>query len=293
MRILLLYFALFIGVMSISTSGILVKIANAPSAVAAFYRLFITSVILLPFILRKKNRQEISGLGKKEIMLLITSGFFLAMHYLLWFESLNYTSVASSTVIVTLQPLFSIVGCYFLFKEKLTRNALAGCFLAILGCVIIGWGDLKLSGTALLGDTMAFLAAGIITAHFFIGQHLRKYITVTNYSFLSYLSSSFFLGLYALINQMNFLDYTLVTWRAFFLLAIISTLFGQFIFNWLLKWFSTTTISMAIMCETLFAVLFAFIILDEVITLQQTIGICIILFGVSLFVINTSKKNKQ
>jgi drug/metabolite transporter (DMT)-like permease len=38
------------------------------------------------------------------------SGVFLAMHFLFWMESLKLTSVASSTVILTLQPAFTMVG---------------------------------------------------------------------------------------------------------------------------------------------------------------------------------------
>ena len=49
-----------------------------------------------------------------------SAGVFLAFHFILWFESLNYTSVASSTVLVTLQPIFAFVGTYFFFKEKLS-----------------------------------------------------------------------------------------------------------------------------------------------------------------------------
>lgn len=41
-------------------------------------------------------------------------GVFLAIHYGLWFESLRFTSIASSTVFVTLQPLFAFIGGYFL-----------------------------------------------------------------------------------------------------------------------------------------------------------------------------------
>lgn len=49
----------------------------------------------------------------------------LAAHYVLWFESLQYTSVASSTVIVTLQPLFSMIGGYFYSRKGLREARLS------------------------------------------------------------------------------------------------------------------------------------------------------------------------
>jgi drug/metabolite transporter (DMT)-like permease len=54
---------------------------------------------------------------------LIGSGFFLALHFLLWFESLKHTTVASSTIILALQPIVSLVGGFFLFKERTTYSA--------------------------------------------------------------------------------------------------------------------------------------------------------------------------
>ncbi len=133
-----------------------------------FYRLFFATLILLPLLLFNKNsRNELKTLTKKQWALGFVSGLFLAAHYVLWFESLQYTSVASSTVIVTLQPLFSMIGGYFLFKERFTKGAVIGCLIAISGSIIIGWQDFQISGEALYGDILALIAAGIITAYFF------------------------------------------------------------------------------------------------------------------------------
>ncbi|HZK54656.1 MAG TPA: EamA family transporter, partial [Desulfosporosinus sp.] len=97
-----LYLALFFGVFALSTSAIFVKLADAPSSITAFYRLFFAAFILSPFLLfNKNNRHELLSLSKKQWVFGLLSGLFLAIHYVLWFESLNYTSVASSTVIVT------------------------------------------------------------------------------------------------------------------------------------------------------------------------------------------------
>ncbi len=50
----------------------------------------------------------------------------------------------------------------------------------------------KLSGEALYGDILAFIAAGIITAYFFISQHVRKDLSLIPYSVISYGSSACF-----------------------------------------------------------------------------------------------------
>lgn len=280
------YVALFFGVLALSTSAIFVKLADAPSAIIAFYRLFFAVLILLPFLLMKaENRRELFMLSGRKWLLCILSGLFLAVHYVLWFESLRFTSVASSTVIVTLQPLFSMVGGYFLFKDRFSKGAIVGCFIAIVGSFIIGWQDFQISGDALFGDILAFIAAGIITCYFFVGQSVRKELSLVTYSVIGYGSSAVFLAIYALAQQQSFTNYSSGTWWAFFGLAFIATIFGQTVFNWLLKWLSTTVISMSILGETIGTCILAYFILGEVITVQQGVGIVVILLGLTLFLI--------
>lgn len=284
------YVALFFGVFALSTSAIFVKLADAPAAITAFYRLFFATLILLPFLLmNKENRQELRSLSKKQWGLGLLSGLFLATHYVLWFESLNYTSVASSTVIVTLQPLFSMVGGYFLFKERFSKGAIFGFLVAIAGSIVIGWGDFQVSGEALFGDILAFIAAGVITAYFFVGQHVRKSLSLVPYSIIGYASSSVFLSLFAFSQQVSFVDYSAQTWWSFIGLAFIATILGQTVFNWLLKWLSTSVISMSILGETIGTCILAYFILGEVISVQQGFGIALILIGLGLFLLQQRK----
>jgi drug/metabolite transporter (DMT)-like permease len=288
------YFILFFGVFALSTSAIFVKLADAPAAIIAFYRLLFATVILLPLLLfNKRNRNELKTLSKKQWGFGFLSGLFLAAHYVLWFESLRYTSVASSTVIVTLQPLFSMIGGYFLFKERFTKGAVIGCFIAISGSIIIGWQDFQISGDALYGDILAFMAAGIITAYFFISQHIRKDLSLIPYSVISYGSSACFLGIFAYIQQQSFIHYATQTWLSFIGLAFIATILGQTIFNWLLKWMSATVISMSILGETIGTCVLAYFILSEIITLQQALGISIIFIGLTLFLLQPKLANRK
>lgn len=279
-----LYLALLFGVFSLSTSAIFVRLANAPSAITAFFRLLFATLLLLPFLLTsKENRRQLLSLSKKQWTLGILSGLLLSAHYMLWFESLRHTSVASSTVIVTLQPLFSIAIGFIFLKERFHKLAIGGCLIAIAGCFLIGWGDFQISSQALFGDLLAFLAAGFISIYFFIGQAIRKELSAVPYSVISYLSSSVFLGCCAIMERSSFTGYPAATWMAFGGLALISTVFGQFIFNWLLKWIPATVISMSILGETIGTCILAYFILNEAISFQQGVGITTILIGLVLF----------
>lgn len=288
------YVALFLGVFSLSTSAIFVKMADAPSAIIAFYRLLFSLLMLLPFLLlnseHKKSRLHLS---KKQLILTLLSGLLLAIHYVLWFESLNYTSTASSTVIVSLQPLFAIAWSTLFLKERLRPSTILSCLVSISGCIVIGWGDFQVGFQALFGDLLAFLAAGIISLYFFIGQLTRKSTSAIHYSVLSYLSSTIFLALYGIIKQNSFVSYSFTTWKAFLGLALISTICGQFIFNVLLKWVPATTISVTILGEPIGTSILAFIFFNETVPFCKIIGMMIILIGIATFCLSSKNNDKK
>ncbi|GIN88655.1 membrane protein [Heyndrickxia sporothermodurans] len=284
------YFVLVIGVLTVSASAILVKLCTAESGAIAFYRLFFTIIIMLPVFVMK-NVKEIKLITKKDWIFSIISGVCLAFHFILWFESLNYTSVTSSTVLVTLQPLFAFAGTFLFFKEKFTLKAILCGIVAIAGSVVISWGDFKISGMALFGDLLAFIACMLVTAYFLFGQDVRKRLSLMTYTFIVYVISAFVLLLYVLIVGESLVPTNNKDWIYFLLLAILPTLLGHTLFNWTVKWLSTSIISMAILFEPIGASILAFFILKENILLSQILGGTIILISISLFIID-EKKNK-
>lgn len=285
------YIFLFLGVLAISTSAIFVKLSTAPAPIIATYRLVFSTLMILPVILlNEKYMLEIKKIRLKQLVSVFLSGIFLAIHYILWFESLRFTSVASSTVLVTMQPLFAFIGSYFFFGERLKKLSLFGGFLSILGSCIIGLGDFKIGGIALIGDLLALLSAGIITAYFLIGQSIRKKLSLVAYVFICYLSSSIFLLGYSVILKYPLIGYQNSDWLWFFCLALISTILGQTVLNWLIKWLSASTISMSILGEPVGTCILAYLILGESISYNQILGSTIILIGIGIFLIGKMTK---
>ncbi|MFD2444335.1 DMT family transporter [Bacillus sp. CGMCC 1.16607] len=282
------YLALVIGVISVSTSAILVKFSTSPAGVIAFYRLFLSVILLLPLFLTRYV-SELRLITKRDWIFSMIAGIFLALHFILWFESLNYTSVASSTVLVTLQPLFAFVGTYFFFKEKISFMTIISGIIAILGSVIISWGDFRVSGSALFGDFLALIACALVTVYLMFGQDVRKRVSLITYTFIVYSFSSITLFIYVLVRNESFIPKQSSDWIYFFLLALIPTLLGHSLFNWVIKWISTSMISMAILFEPVGAIILAYYLLDEGLILSQIIGGLVVIGGISLFVIDERK----
>ncbi|WP_070121654.1 DMT family transporter [Bacillus marinisedimentorum] len=276
------FIALAIGAVSVSTSAIFVKLATAPAPVTAAYRLFFTVLLMLPVILFK-YRKELKLINRRDWIFTSIAGMFLALHFILWFESLEYTSVASSVVLVTLQPLFAFAGTYFFFKEKLTAGAALSVILALSGSFMISWGDFRISGAALFGDILALLGAAAVTGYFLSGQSVRKRLSLMTYTFVVYSISTGFLFTYSLMLGHSLQAYPKNDWLMFLLLAIFPTLLGHTLFNWALKWLSTSVISMSILFEPIGASILAYYILGETVSMTQVTGGFLILFGIFLF----------
>ncbi|WP_413363210.1 DMT family transporter [Lysinibacillus sp. 3P01SB] len=282
------YIAIIIGVASVSMSAIFVKLANAESAVIAFYRMFFSILIMSP-VFFLKYRGEIKLLHKKDWIFSTIAGVFLAFHFILWFESLNYTSVASSTVLVTLQPLFAFIGTYIFFKEKISLQSIVAGSVAIVGSFLISWGDFRVSGSALYGDILALIACALITGYLLFGQDVRQRLSLMTYTMVVYSVSTICLFFYVLIMGQSFGPYESTDWFWFIMLAIVPNLLGHTLFNWALKWVSTNTISIAILFEPVGAAIFAYFIFAEKLIASQIIGGLVVVGGISLFIIDIKK----
>lgn len=282
------YVALAIGVISVSTSAIFVKYSTAPSGVIAFYRLFFSVILMLPVFLLKYV-SELRLITKRDWIFSIVSGVFLAFHFILWFESLNYTSVASSTVLVTLQPLFAFVGTFVFFKEKLSFKEIISGIIAVIGSVVISWGDFRISGNALFGDILALIACALITAYLLFGQTVRKRVSLITYTFVVYSISTITLLLYVLAAHEPLIGFESDNWLYFFLLALIPNLLGHTFINWSIKWLSTSTISVAILFEPIGATILAVILLSEEVLWTQLVGGLIVLIGIMIFLVDVKR----
>ena len=279
-----IYLALAAGVFMLSASGVFAKVARAPAGVIAFYRLFFATLALLPWLLSHKNdRRELRSLSPIQYAEGALAGFFLAVHYVMWFESLRYTSVASSTVLAALQPLFSVIWGRLFLGERLGARALTGGAIAIVGSAVVGWSDFSVSSQSLWGDLLALVSGGVISLYFFCGQILRRRMGAVPYSVLSYGSSSAVLALYALFMGHPFTGYAPGTWGAFLGLALISTIGGQKVFNVLLKWITATTDTIGILGEPVGTCFLAWLFLGETLSARQAAGIAVILAGLALF----------
>ncbi len=278
---------LLISIIAISFSAIFVKWSDAPSSILSMYRMWLASLLLVPIVWKK--RAEFQKITKKDWIFLFCSGFFLALHFVLWFGSLKLTTVASSTIILALQPIVSLVGGFFVFKERTTASALMTMGIAIVGAVMIGWGDFGLSRDAILGDVLSFLSVIAVVGYLLIGQSTVKKVSHWIYSFCVFVFASIVLSIYNVSAGVAFGGYEAREWGIFLLLATVPTL-SHVINNWLLNYVNATTISMSILGEPVGATALAVVLLGEHLVGWQIAGGLLVLLGVFFFLMQQQKR---
>jgi drug/metabolite transporter (DMT)-like permease len=277
---------LTISIIAISFSAIFVKWSDAPASILSMYRMMLASLLMLPIVW--KHREEFKKITNKGWMLLFFSGVFLAFHFMLWFGSLKLTTVASSTIILALQPIVSLLGGFLLFKERTTASALMTMGIAIVGAMMIGWGDFGLSRNAILGDILSFLSVIAVVGYLLIGQSVVKKVSHWIYSFCVFFFASIVLVIFNLGTGVAFSGYPAREWGIFLLLATVPTI-SHVINNWLLNYVNATTISMSILGEPVGATFLAILLLGEHLVGWQIVGGLLVLLGVFFFLIQQQK----
>jgi drug/metabolite transporter (DMT)-like permease len=281
---------LTISIIAISFAAIFVKWSEAPATIISMYRMNLACLLLLPIVWAK--RKEFLKLSKRDWLFLSIAGMFLALHFALWFGSLKLTTVASSTIILSLQPIVALIGGFFIYKERVSMSILLPIGISVMGIIMVGWGDFGLGSTVMIGNLLSFLSVIAVVGYLLIGQSKVKEISHWIYSFCVFLFAGLALTVYNLVTAVPISGYDPREWGIFLLLAILPTI-AHVIFNMLLNDVNTTTISMSILGEPVGATILAVILLGEAVIGLQIIGGCFVLLGVCFFLRQQNKMDRN
>lgn len=256
------YWAMFTGVLAVSFAAVLIKIAEAPPEIIAFYRLLLATLLIMPYALKKYGR-SLMALGKTGFLFSFLGGLFLSLHFIFWIDSFNHTSVASSVLILAVEPIFVALISRAIFKEPLYSSLLWGMVLALIGSFIIAYGDFHLSKEFLWGDLLAFMGTLWSGCYLLVGRRARRNLDIIPYIFWVYCFASLVLGLYSLWKGSPYTGFSTETYYALIGLAVIPTIIGHTLLNWALKHVSASLVALSILGEPVGAITLAWLLLGE------------------------------
>jgi len=278
--------ALAFAVVAVSTSAILVRYSAAPSLVKAFYRVLFTTLLLVPFALRR-HRDAFGRLSGQDWLVASAGGIALAIHFASWFESLELTSVAASVTIVQSQVLFVAIGAALFLAEHVTRRTLAGMVVALVGIAVMSVGNAltgaNVAGAApLYGNALALVGAVCAAGYVLAGRSLRQRVPLIPYVIVVYSVCAVVLLALTVADGAPLVDYPPREWLLFLGMAVGPGLFGHTVLNWALAHVESSVVSVSLLGEPIGSAPLALVLLGEVPTTITVVGGTIVLIGIAV-----------
>lgn len=282
------YAGIALGLLAVSAASVIVKLIqneHVPSLVISAYRLTLASLALAPLALAR-HRDELLKLTRRDLVLIAIAGIFLALHFATWIESIRFTTIASSTVLVSTSPIFVGILSWILLREKLSRMLIIGLVITVVGGALIGFADAAGMPSAasapdpLKGNILAIAGAIAVAVYLLIGRSIRSKLSLIPYIFVCYGAAAITLLIAILITGQNFFGYTATAYVGLILLAIFPQLIGHSSFNWALRYLSATYVSITVLGEPIGSTILAFFIFKQQPPELTLIGGVIILIGI-------------
>ena len=279
--------ALAVAVAAFSWAGPLVRFTSAPALAISLWRLLMAVAFLVVVVsLRKEGWGPLRALPARAWGLGMAAGVLLALHFWSWIASVQYTSIASSVVLVSTQPLFVALLSAAFLGEHPRRGEWIGMLIAVGGAAWIGWGDFTLGGTALFGDALALAAALLAATYYIVGRSLRAYVDLWTYVLVVYGTAAAVLLAAVLLHPGVALveGYQGRDWLVFLALALGPMLLGHTGVNYALRYVRAYLANLAVLGEPVGATLIAWLLpaIAERPSASTLVGGGLILLGIAV-----------
>ena len=280
------FLVLGVGVVVVSFAAILVRFAQAEAASSlaiAAVRLTVAAIVLAPFAWLRAGG-EMLRLPRRELGLCILSGALLAAHFWAWITSLEHTSVASSTALVTTNPLWVALVSAIVLRERPGGAAIAGIGLTLAGSALVFAADASRTpgpeAALMLGNALALVGAMSASGYLLVGRALRARVSLTAYIWLAYSTAAVLLLAGAMATGVSLMSLPSAAWMFMVALALGPQLIGHTTFNWALRRLTATFVAVAILGEPVGAAILAWLFFGEGFTTLQLIGFVLLLAGI-------------
>jgi len=274
--------ALILGGAAIGCSPIFVRVSEVGPLATAFWRL---ALALLPLLLMYGREPAVPGAHRRprkfrEYAEVAAPGLFLAVDLATWHLSLHLTSVANSTLLVNVAPIFVTLFSWLVLGQRIRAGFLVGLAVSLIGIVVLKGGSRALGGGGITGDGLAVLAAAFYAGYILLLGRVRKTYATTIIMVWSTVSAAAFTGLLTWFAEPAVLPVTIAGWLTLIGLAWISQAAGQSLITFALAWVPATMSSLTLLVQPVIASLLAWLLLKEPLTGAQIAGGTIVLTGI-------------
>jgi len=286
--------SLFVGVVAISFGSIFIRWSEAelsPNA-TIFNRFWLGSVVFGLWQGYKAIRQRLSGdkpvqqhsYTSQELLLLLGAGTFFAatLAFVAW--SLTQTSVAISTILHNLTPIFTSLGAWLLFGQGFNRQFLIGMVVAIGGAIAIEIEQIQFATGEVTGGIAAIVSAVFMGAYLLVVEQLRtKFDPITIQLWVCTIATLSILPMLVLAQEPVFPS-SVNGWLFVIFLALVCQVLGQGLLTYSVAGLSSVVVSLVHLLEPVFSSILAWAIFWEKLSFSNWVGFALVLIGLYLAV---------
>lgn len=278
--------ALFVGAVTIAFAPILVRLSEVGPSATGFHR-FLLAIPLYWAMAATLPRATVAEGSERptsvrDFVLISMAGVYLAADVAVWHYSIQMTTVANSTLLANVAPVFVVLAGWILFGTRVTGTYMIGLAAAMTGVFILSRASLSLSEEHFIGDLLGVLTAVFYAAYQMSVERLRKrFSTVTIMKYAIPVSALIMLPV-ALASGDDLLPVTLAGWGFLIALAAGPQVFGQGLIAWALAHLPVAFASVSLLVQPVTAALVAWVLFGEQIGAQQAVGGVIVLAGIML-----------
>jgi drug/metabolite transporter (DMT)-like permease len=280
------YLGLISGLLVITFSPILLKMAEAPGPVSGFYRMTIGWLVLTPWFIKRfrVNKYSLAGLWPA-----ILAGLFFGGDLIQWTTGVMLAGPTIPTLFGNTTPLWVGLGALVLFKEKLKPSFWVGLALAFVGAVLIaGTGDSQ--NEHLLEGIFLGLGAGIFYGGFFLAaQRGREKVDPLSFLWVVSFVSSLILLLTAVVLRQPLTGYSLNTVLIFLAMGVVIQVAGWWLISYAQGLLPASVVSPTLLGQPVLTGVLAVPLLGDVLSPTEIIGGIIVIIGI--YLVHHSKQN--
>ncbi|MBO1306843.1 DMT family transporter [Enterococcus sp. 669A] len=275
-----------IAIAFLATGGIFVKLSNLGPINTGFYRVLFSIPLLYPLV-----RTQLKTISRRDILIILAAGVFLAGDIALWNLSFSYTSVANANLLTNLTPFTVVPLSYFLFKEKVPKLFLLGAGITILGVFILICGKVTPTAGNYLGDLLAFCASFFYGCFLIISYHLRDRISSSMIMFVSAFGSAAALFVMAGLAEGVQVPHRVTELYPLLGLTICLQLIGHNLLAHCQGKINVNLSSIICLSQPVIASVYSFVLFSEKISVMEMLGIAIVIGGIFLVKAQYTKKS--
>lgn len=279
-----IYLVLLLALVSVSSTSLVIRhVAFVPALTLAFWRMLSASGLLWAYSV-KKPQSLIRIENRRRIAL---AGFFLGLHFALFFVGVRNTSVASATLLANTGPVFTALLSWFI-GQRVSKSVMLGLLLSVFGIVVVQWSEFGLENNNVWGNVFSLLSGFCIAMTYMFASQIRKTTENVLYGRSVFLVAAVTIGAVAMLSGVSVFDFDKndVVW--FLFLGIVPSILGHNMLNYSIKFLSPTAVASIPLGEPVLASAFGYLLFLEKIPESAILGAPIVFIGIIIIIKNST-----